>query len=79
MQARDVLEEIDRQVAWHRRNGRTPAAIDLGTQQYAVLQQAMDSPSCESPAGYVEPSELQVLGLPVRRTDSPFDVNVLSA
>ncbi|GAC1320546.1 MAG: hypothetical protein NVSMB2_16530 [Chloroflexota bacterium] len=76
MEAREVIAEIERQIAWLKGTGHRPAWVALGERQWTVLERAVAAPSCEAgsaPPGY---AELQVHGLPVHRSDSPNDVHV---
>lgn len=76
MQAQDVIAEINRQIDWLQRTGRTPTSIGLGARQYEVLERAMEAPSCESGLTPVASDTLHIHGLPVHRANSPSDVNV---
>lgn len=76
MHARAVIAEIERQIAWLERTGHRPAWVALGERQWTVLARAVEAPSCESGGATVGYAELQVLGLPVHRSNSPSDVHV---
>ena len=74
-----MIAEIERQIAWLKGTGQTPAWVALGARQWTVLERAVGAPSCEAGSAPLEYVELQVLGLPVHRSDSPSDVHVATA
>jgi hypothetical protein len=76
VQPHEVVVEIQRQIAWLQARGAAPAAVALGRREYDALERAIEAPSCEAPLSYVEPDQLRILGLPVRRANSPSDIHV---